>query len=353
MPAPNFILTTRRRDRILLALLGVALCALALLSLWLGSEPLALSDIAHIFFQPEQADTVLKQILWDFRLPRILTAILAGAALSSAGLLMQTLFRNPLADPFVLGVNSGASLGVALLLLLFIPLKIEWGAASLWGNSSTLVAACLGAGLSLSLILFLARRVDVLTLLVLGLMLSYAIGATVSIVLFFSQIEPLQSFIAWSFGDFSRVHWQQLILLGPILISGLLLSASMVKALDGLQQGDAFAISLGVAVQRTRLLALLAASLMAGSVTAFCGPIGFIGVAAPHLCRACFRSQQHRYLLPASILMGSLLALAADLVAQAPGLDLVLPLNALTALVGAPIIISALLRQNRLAYALR
>lgn len=334
-------------------LLGVTLLALALLSLCLGSEPLPFSDIAQVIFQPEQADSVLKQILWDFRLPRILTAILAGASLSTAGLLMQTLFRNPLADPFVLGVNSGASLGVALMLLLFIPLQVKWGTTSLFGHSSTLVAACLGASISLSLMLVLANRVDVLTLLVLGLMLSYAIGATVSIVLFFSQIEPMQSFIAWSFGDFSRVHWQQLILLAPILICGLLLSASIAKALDGLQQGDAFAMGLGVPVKRIRLIALLAASLMAGSVTAFCGPIGFLGVAAPHLCRACFRSQQHRSLLPASILMGSLLALAADLLAQAPGFDCVLPLNALTALVGTPIIISALLRQNKPAYAFR
>ena len=194
---------------------------------------------------------MLKQILWDFRLPRILTAILAGAALSTAGLLMQTLFRNPLADPFVLGVNSGASLGVALMLLLFIPLQIEWGPTNLFGQSSTLVAACLGAGISLSFMLVVANRVDVLTLLVLGLMLSYAIGATVSIVLFFSQIEPMQSFIAWSFGDFSRIHWQQLTLLAPILICGLLLSASIAKALDGLQQGDAFAMSLGVPVKDT------------------------------------------------------------------------------------------------------
>jgi iron complex transport system permease protein len=353
MSAPDFILTARRRDRTLLMLLGGALCALALLSLWLGSAPLALSDIAQVLFQPEQADPVLKQILWDFRLPRILTAILAGAALSTAGLLMQTLFRNPLADPFVLGVNSGASLGVALMLLLFIPLNVGWATRSLFGHSSTLVAACLGAGISLTFILILARRVDVLTLLVLGLMLSYAIGATVSIVLFFSQMEPLQSFIAWSFGDFSRVHWQQLILLGPILVLGLLLSTSIMKALDGLQQGETFAMGLGVAVKKTRLIALVVAALLAGSVTAFCGPIGFLGVAAPHLCRACFRSQQHRSLLPASILMGSLLALAADFVAQAPGWDGVLPLNALTALVGAPIIISALLRQNRRQHSFR
>ena len=353
MAAPDFILSAGRRDRIHLLLLGVSLVTLALLSLCLGSAPLALSDIAQVIFQAEHADPVLKQILWDFRLPRILTAILAGAALSTAGLLMQTLFRNPLADPFVLGVNSGASLGVALMLLLFIPLQIKLGTTSLFGQSSTLVAACLGAGISLSFMLVLANRVDVLTLLVLGLMLSYAIGATVSIVLFFSQIEPLQSFIAWSFGDFSRVHWQQLILLAPILICGLLLSASIAKALDGLQQGDAFAMSLGVPVKRIRLIALLVASLMAGSVTAFCGPIGFLGVAAPHLCRACFRSQQHRNLLPSSILMGSLLALAADLAAQAPGFDCVLPLNALTALVGAPIIISALLRQNKLRHAFR
>ena len=189
MTAPDFIITARRRDQTVLALMGFALLAVALLSLWLGSKPLAPSEIAHILFNTDKVDPILKQILLDFRLPRILTAILAGAALSTAGLLMQTLFRNPLADPFVLGVNSGASLGVALMLLLFIPLQIELGTPNFFRHSSTLIAACLGAAISLLLILLLARRVDVLTLLVLGLMLSYATGATVSIVLFLAKLS--------------------------------------------------------------------------------------------------------------------------------------------------------------------
>ena len=246
MAAPDFILSARRRDRILLLLLGVILLALALLSLCLGSSPLALSDIAQIIFQAEHADPVLKQILWDFRLPRILTAILAGAALSTAGLLMQTLFRNPLADPFVLGVNSGANLGVALMLLLFIPLHLEWGPTNLVWAVQHLSGRLSGRGYQFIVYASHGKPCGCAHITGAGFDAELCHRGHRQYCALFSQIEPIQSFIAWSFGDFSRVHWQQLILLGPILVFGLLLSISIAKPLDGLQQGDAFAMSLGV-----------------------------------------------------------------------------------------------------------
>lgn len=325
----------------------VSIFAGALASACLGAAHLSPAKLCSLLFDKQATDPVLQTILLDLRIPRILTALLAGAALGAAGLIMQTVFRNPLADPFVLGVNSGASLGVALVVLLAAPAGSGLAAAlSGGGQFATLAAASLGAGATLFVVLALSRRVDALSVLIIGLMISYAVGALVSLLMFFSMAERLQSFINWSFGNYGGVDWSQFLIFAPATIGGLLVAYLLIKSQDALLCGEEYAASIGINVRRARFLLLATASLLAGAVTGFCGPIGFLGVAAPHLARALLQSSRHAVLLPASILTGALLSLLADLTARAPGLGFSLPLNALTALIGAPVIIAALMRQR-------
>jgi iron complex transport system permease protein len=327
--------------------LSIGILVGTIASACLGAVNLSPAQLCTILFDEKGADPVLRSILLDFRLPRISTALLAGAALGAAGLIMQTIFRNPLADPFILGVNSGASLGVAFVVLIAAP--VGGGLAATLGGGgqiATVTAASLGAGATLFLVLALSRRVDVLSVLIIGLMISYAIGAIVSLLMFFSMAERLQSFINWSFGDYGGVSWQRLSIFAPAIGIGLLTTRLLAKPLDALLLGDHYAASIGTEVKQVRFLLLAAASLLAGAVTGFCGPIGFLGIAAPHLARTLLRTSRHAILLPASLLTGALLSLLADLTARAPGLDFSLPLNALTALIGAPVIIAVLMRQR-------
>ena len=262
---------------------------------------------------------------------------------------MQTVFRNPLADPFVLGVNSGASLGVAIVLLAFAPAGISLaqgiGAS---GQILVILASSAGAAATLFVVLLLSRKVDIMSVLIIGLMISYMVGALVSILMFFSMAEQLQGFINWTFGDFSNLSWEQMRFFGPAIFFGLLLSALLMKPLDALLLGEQYAESIGTRVGRSRILILLSASVLAGTVTGFCGPIGFLGIAAPHLSRFLCKTSSHRILILVSILIGAFLSLFADFVSRGPGLDVVLPLNAITALIGAPGIIVAIVRQRSL-----
>lgn len=332
-----------------LLLSGLAILLIAALSACLGSVSLPLEVVLKTLAGSTEVDPVMRQIVLDFRLPRILTSLLAGAALGTAGLLMQTVFRNPLADPFVLGVNSGASLGVAIVLLALAPAGISLTAGlGASGQLLVILASSAGAATTLFIVLLLSRRVDIMSVLIIGLMISYTIGAIVSILMFFSMAERLQSFINWSFGDYGNVSWTHMRLFAPSVLCGLLLGALFIKPLDALLLGEQYARSVGTQVKRSRFLILMAASLLAGAVTGFCGPIGFLGIAAPHLSRYLCRTSCHRVLIPASIMIGALLSLASDFVARGPGLDVVLPLNAITALVGAPVIIAALIQQRNM-----
>jgi iron complex transport system permease protein len=333
----------------LFGILALAVLLTAILSACFGGVTLSLQAVVHALLGTEGQDPIIQQIILDFRLPRILTSILAGAALATAGLMMQTVFRNPLADPFVLGVNSGASLGVALVLLALAPAGVGLiDGLNTSGQMIITLASTGGAAATLFLVLALSRRVDIMSVLIIGLMISYTIGALVSILMFFSMAERLQSFLSWSFGDYGNVSWSHMRIFGPAILTGLAASILFVKPLDALLLGERYAESVGTRVKRVRVLVLLAASLLAGTVTGFCGPIGFLGIAAPHLSRHLFRCSQHRILIPASILLGALLSISSDFVARGPGLDIVLPLNAITALVGAPVIIAALVKQRNL-----
>ncbi|MEM9556863.1 MAG: iron ABC transporter permease [Acidobacteriota bacterium] len=334
----------RAAPRLAAVLVGVV--ALFLLDLALGSARVPLAEVIRALLgestRPEWSAIVL-----HFRLPRALTALLAGAALATAGLLMQTLFRNPLAGPYVLGVSAGASLGVALVVL-----GVGAGSAGLLTGFAVgeqvaaVTAAAVGAGAALGLVLLASRRVSVLTLLVLGLLFGYAAGALVTVLLHFAVAERVRAYVVWTFGSFGGVPWRELTVLAPVLGLGLVLAATLAKPLDALLLGGAQARALGVAVERVRWLTLVATALLAGSVTAFCGPVGFVGVAVPHLARGLFRTTHHRVLLPATAGLGALVALAADLLAQLPGHDAVLPLNAVTALLGAPVVAAVVLRRR-------
>ncbi|MDQ8187533.1 iron ABC transporter permease [Pelagicoccus sp. SDUM812002] len=341
--------TSSSRNALLFSILGVGVLALAVANVCLGSATISLGDVWAALVDGESGSSVTRQIVVDFRLPRAMTALLAGSALAVSGLLMQTIFRNPLADPFVLGVNSGASLGVAIVLLVLAPAGVSLTQGlELSGHLLVVLAATGGAAVVLGIVLSFAQRVDVMSLLILGLMLSYAVGAVVSVLMFYSMAERLQSFFAWSYGTFGNVAWSHMRVFGACIGAGAAASLFLCKPLDAMLMGERFAESLGTKVKSVRILSLGLASLMAGTVTGFCGPIGFLGIAAPHLCRYLFKTSQHKVLIPASLLGGAGIALAADLVAKAPGFDGALPLNAVTALVGAPVIIVALIRQRNL-----
>ncbi|HXF85964.1 MAG TPA: iron ABC transporter permease [Anaerolineales bacterium] len=336
----------------LLLLLFLLILAFAL-SLALGSVNIPPEQIVRILLGgiPERASWA--DILFKFRLPKAVTASLVGAALSVAGLQMQTLFRNPLADPFILGVSSGASLGVALVVL-----GMGVGGAltfvsglSTFGDLTLAIAASLGAGVVLGAVLILSRRVqNTLSLLIIGLMFGYLASAIVTLLIYFSQPERVQVFSLWSSGSFGGVTWSQMRIFAPVAMLGLLLGFVMIKPLNAFLLGDDYARSLGLNVRRARFWIILSASLLAGTSTAFCGPIWFIGVAVPHVARILFHTADHRTLLPASMLMGASFALIADVIAQSPGSQHVLPLNVVMSLFGVPIILWIVLRQRQFRF---
>jgi iron complex transport system permease protein len=322
------------------------------LSLAVGSVNIPLSDIVIVLLGGEASKPSWTSIVLQFRLPRALTATLSGAALGVSGLMMQTLFRNPLAGPYVLGISSGASLGVALVVLSVGTVGGTLLAGiGLLGDLSIAFAAMIGAALVMLLVLAVACRMQSsMTLLVLGVMIGFLTNAFVSLLLFFAIPEQIQAYINWTFGSFSGVAWNEVRILAPAVILGLLLSASMTKALNALLLGEGYARTLGVDVGRVRFGLVVATAILTGVVTAFAGPIGFIGTAVPHLCRGLFGTSDHRALMPGTMIVGALMALAAAIIAEVPGSNLVLPLNAITALIGAPVVIGVILRRREAAF---
>ena len=343
-----------------LLLAGLALLALAafMLSLAVGSVRIPLDEIVAVLLGGDASKSAWTTIVLKFRLPKALTAMLAGAALSVSGLQMQTLFRNPLAGPFVLGISSGASLGVALTVLL-AGVAVGLGGSttllagiSLAGDTSLALSAIVGSGLVLLLVMSVARKVQSgMTLLILGLMFGYTTSALVSVLIYFSVVERIQAYISWTFGSFGGVTWRQLQVMAPAILLGLAGGHLLMKPLNALLLGETYALSLGLNVRRVRLGIIGSSAILAGVVTAFCGPIGFLGIAVPHLCRSLLHTSDHRLLLPAVTFMGATLALGADIVAGLPGSQLTLPLNAVTALLGAPVVIWVILRQRNLRQA--
>lgn len=311
----------------------------------LGSVSIPLKELPSALFSNE-SEAVYREILLQFRLPKALTAVMAGAGLSVAGLLMQTLFRNPLAGPDVLGVNAGAGLGVALTTLL---VSGAGGVLLSLGSWGLVAAAILGAIVVLLLVLLTSFRVpDLVTLLIVGMMFGYIGSALVSVLQSFSNPDTLKIFIVWTFGSLSAVSWDMMPVLAVVIALGLLLSFAWIKSLNALLLGESYAIGLGVSVKRVRWVILVATALLAGGITAFAGPITFIGITVPHMARGLFRTWDHRIVMPASMLCGSALLLLCDMLAQLPGMGgTVLPINSVTALFGAPMVIWILLKNNK------
>ena len=343
---------------LLLAALALVALAAFLLSLAVGSVRIPIDEIVSVLLGGDASKQAWATIVLKFRLPKALTAMLAGAALSVSGLQMQTLFRNPLAGPFVLGISSGASLGVALAVLLAGVAAGLGGSTTLLagismaGDTSLALSATVGSGLVLLLVMTVARKVQSgMTLLILGLMFGYTTSALVSVLIYFSVVERIQAYISWTFGSFGGVTWRQLQVMAPAIVLGLAGGHLLMKPLNALLLGETYAMSLGLNVRRVRLGIIGSSAVLAGVVTAFCGPIGFLGIAVPHLCRSLLHTSDHRLLLPAVSFMGATLALGADIVAGLPGSQLTLPLNAVTALLGAPVVIWVILRQRNLKQA--
>jgi len=322
----------------------VVLLLLALLSLLLGSVAIPLADIKAYFLGGSFTDEVNLSIIQNFRMPKVVSALLAGSALAVSGLQMQTVFRNPLAGPYVLGISSGASLGVALVLMGSSAFGL-----SFWGSQvGTVVAALVGSLLVLMLILAVSIRVrDIMTLLILGMMFGTAVSAVTSLLQYFGSETSLKNFVIWTMGSLGGVGRQQLWLYAALVLLGLALAWAYVRPLNVLGIGDTYARSLGFNVKQTRFLIFLSTSLLAGAATAFNGPIAFVGIAVPHLARMVFRTSNHAILVPASALAGAATLLLCDIIAQLPGSAAVLPLNSVASLMGIPVVIYIVLKNKR------
>jgi iron complex transport system permease protein len=323
----------RSRSLLIITFMGLLLAALFLLDIRIGTIPITFSDIlGHLFGRSGLSDQQLI-ILTRFRLPRVATALLAGAALPVCGLQMQTIFRNPLAGPYVLGISSGASFGAALVVL-------GAGATGIVATWSLALAAWIGAGTVMLLLLFVSFRIkDVMTILILGIMFSSGLAAIISILQYFSQASALKSFVIWSMGSLGNVTGAQLTIMAWAILPLLLVSLGYSKVLNGLMLGEEYAVTMGVRIRRNRLIIFATTSILAGTVTAFCGPIGFIGIAVPHIARYLLNRSDHRELIPASMLTGMVVMVFSDIVSRLPGTEQILPINAVTSLIGIPVVI--------------
>ena len=323
-----------------------------LLDISAGAVRIPLHDIFRILLAPSPGDDASWSfIIEKIRLPKAITAVLAGCGLSVGGLQMQTLFRNPLADPGVLGITAGASLGVAAVLLSGGSMATIYAIKELSSPGSWLIAgaACIGAGGVMLLVLVLSGRLrDNVLMLIIGLMIGSITLALISIWQYFSNPEEVKDFLLWTFGSLGGVTGRQLLILGVTVLTGLVAAFLSSKMLDALLLGENYARSMGLTVRRARTIIVCTTSLLAGSITAFCGPIGFIGIAVPHLARLFFNTSSHRVLVPACCLIGTILLLLCDCISQWPGTQSVLPINIITSLVGAPLVILLLVRKRDL-----
>lgn len=332
----------RSRTTILFTLLSIVALAMFITDIAVGSVNLSLDSVLGVLTGSTTQSTI-RSIVIDIRLVKAIMAILAGAALSLSGLQMQTLFRNPLAGPYILGVSSGASFGVALFLL-GAPL-LDLTASPIISALGTAGAAWIGAAAVLVLIIALSRRIkDIMVILILGMMLSSALSAVVEILQYLSNEAALKSFVVWTMGSLGDITLSQLSFIAPIIIIGIALAVLTIKPLNILLLGENYAVTSGVNISKVRRYVFLSTTLLAGTVTAFCGPIGFVGIAAPHLARMLFRSADHRVLIPASAIIGALMMLLGDIIAKM----LLLPINTVTALMGIPVVVYIVTRNRNL-----
>ena len=315
-----------------------------LLNLSMGSVWIPPSEILSGLWSGAWDKDSWEQIILNYRAPKAFVAIIAGMGLSVSGLQMQTFFRNPLAGPYVLGVSSGAGLGVALLMLSGTALGVSALGLNSWMIA---LAGILGAGAMLLGVSLVAWRVrDSMTLLIVGLIVGSAVSALVSVLSFFSGAEALKMYTVWSMGSLGALNWSQVALLGLVLVVGLVPVVFSIKSYNAFLLGESYARSMGIHTERLRWLMIGSTGILAGGITAFCGPIAFLGIAVPHLARMLWKTVDHRILFPGSALLGAILLLLCDALGHLPGWSSTLPINAVTSLVGAPLVISLILRKN-------
>lgn len=326
-----------------LILLPALLVGLFLTNISVGSVQIPVADMLKVLTGREPANPVWADIIFDFRLTKALTCLLAGGALALGGLLMQTLFRNPLAGPDVLGLSSGASLAVAVVLM-------AGSGIAVFSKSFTLaLAACAGCAGIFIIVLAIATRIrDNVSLLIIGLMIGAATSSIVSVLQFLSRAEDQQYYLVWTFGSISNLNWTEILTLTIALLIGFVLALRSIKSLNAWLLGDNYAASLGVNLKSARLTIIIATCILTGAVTAFCGPIAFVGLAVPHLTRLVIDTSNHKILIPAVVLTGGSVMLLCDILCRFPGSDFILPINAITALIGAPVVIWVIMRSKKI-----
>lgn len=337
----------RKRNILVFAFLSFALVFLFLTNISLGAVKIPLDEVFDTLTGDNASKPAWDYIILNYRFPKAVTALLVGMGLSVSGLLMQTLFRNPLAGPDVLGLTSGASLGVAFIILGagMLPGALAGFFLSPYG---IVLAATLGSFVVLLAILVVAQRLrDTMAILIIGLMFSSFTGAIVGVLTYFSTAEQLQKYTFWALGSLGNLPWSTIIILGVVILTGLILAAACIKPLDALLLGERYAKSLGINFKRTRFIIIFAASLLTGCITAFAGPIAFIGLVVPHIAKLAFRTSSHLVLFWATLLSGAIILLICDTFTQLPGSENVLPINAITSIIGAPIVIWLLMRKQK------
>ena len=313
--------------------------------LCLGPAAIPMSDVLSVLGGGDASKPSWTYILMDYRLPKAATALLAGMGLSVSGLMMQTLFRNPLAGPYVLGLSSGSSLGVAFAVMGagFLPGAI---AGYFTSPGGIILASCAGSLMVLLAVMAVSARMrDTMSILIVGLMFGSFTGAIVGVLTYFAPAEQLQRYTCWALGNLGNLSWESVLILTLAVVAGLILSIASIKPLDALLLGENYARSMGIDLRFSRFIIIAATSLLAGSITAFAGPIAFVGLAVPHMARLLFSSAEHRILFPSTLLLGGLIMLFCDIATQVPGTEILLPINAITSLIGAPVVVWLLLKR--------
>ncbi|MDR1983366.1 MAG: iron ABC transporter permease [Prevotellaceae bacterium] len=339
-------MANRKHIKFYFVALSFTAILLFMLDIILGSISISIKDIFNVFFSSEKVEPHISSIIFNFRLPRACVALLVGVALSVCGLQMQTVFRNPLADPYILGVSSGANLGVALFLLgssifsMILPTIIS--------NFCIASAAFIGSALTLFLVLIVSIRIrDIMTVLIFGIMFSGAATAIVGLLQYMSSESALKTFVVWTLGNLGSTTFDEIKVMFILTLTGLTIVIFSIKKLNVLLLGDVYAQTLGVNLKMTRIIIFISTSLLTGQVVAFCGPIGFIGIAVPHIARMFFRIADHRILVPACILLGANIMLLCDIISQLPGYNIVIPINIVVAFIGIPVIIRIILSNKK------
>lgn len=339
----------RKTTMLLMLLLGLSIIAFLILNLLLGSVKIPVEDVIDILLGNDVDNRIWTNIVMKSRLPQSLTAAMAGAGLAVSGLLMQTVFRNPLAGPSVLGISSGASLGVACVVLLSGSIGgVALSKLGVIGEVTITLSAIIGSLLIMALIAFVAQKVrGNVTLLIMGVMIGYIANAIIGVLKFFSAEEDIRAYVIWGLGSFSRVSGGQTTVFIVLMLILLPTTFFLIKTLNLLLLGDSYARNLGLNIKHARLLVIGCSGVLVAVVTAYCGPIVFLGLAVPHICRGLFHTSNHATILPASLLGGASLALLCNLIARLPGFEGALPVNSVTALVGAPVVMWVLFNKRK------